>query len=120
MKVHTLSSGITLALGGYQGKSTGIDLCLRFGSAFENAKQAGIAHFLEHMFFSGSRLGRRRPFEMVEGSGGELNAFTSKEETHYYSRIQDRAFSVPVKVMAECFNSGFFKEGDVLRINVSG
>lgn len=109
-----LSNGFTLLVGQYNGQTSGIDLCFNYGSAFEKPSDAGIAHFLEHMFFSASKkLGRKKAFEVVEKAGGELNAFTSKEETHYYSRIQNNAFSKPLGVLAECFNDGFFREKDI-------
>jgi len=113
MKALRLDNGLNLVLGRYPGKSTGMDLCFNYGSAFEKKGEAGLAHFLEHVFFSGSRkLGKKKPFELVEGAGGELNAFTSKEETHYFSRVQSREFKVPVRVLGECFNDGFFLKKD--------
>lgn len=113
MRTLSLDNGLTLVLDKYPGKSTGLDLCFNFGSAFEKREEAGIAHFLEHMFFSGSKLGKRKPFEKVEGKGGELNASTSKEETHYHSRIQNNEAETPVEVLAKCFNEGHFKEKEV-------
>jgi len=114
MKCLHLDNGITLVLGSYPGYSSGIDLCFNYGSAFEKPSEAGIAHFLEHIFFSGSKkLGRKKSLELVEGAGGELNAFTSREETHYYSRIHNKEFTRPLRVFSECFNDGFFRDADV-------
>ena len=114
MERLSLANGITLLVGNYAGRTSGIDLCFNYGSAFEKASNAGIAHFLEHMFFSASKaFGRKRAFEVVEGAGGELNAFTSREETHYYARVQNNAFVKPIEVLAECFNDGLFQEKDV-------
>lgn len=114
MQPICLENGLTLVIGFFPGKSTGIDFCINYGSAFERRGEAGIAHFLEHVFFSGSKkLGRKKPFELIEGRGGELNAFTSKEETHYYSRIQNKEFNAPLRVLGECFNNGFFEKRSV-------
>src|ERR1043165_6678425 len=56
------------------------------GSRYENRKNNGISHFLEHMAFKGTE---KRPSAMdisslVDGIGGEFNAFTGKETTGYY------------------------------------
>src|SRR5438034_10047459 len=61
---------------------------LAAGSRYERAENRGIAHFAEHMFFKGTE---RRPTSrdlttIVDGIGGEFNAFTSKEYTGYYVR----------------------------------
>jgi len=73
---------------------------LAAGSRYERADNRGIAHFAEHMFFKGTE---RRPTSrdlttLIDGIGGEFNAFTSKEYTGYYVRCagadRDTAFDV--------------------------
>src|SRR3954447_10540887 len=73
---------------------------LAAGSRYERAENRGIAHFAEHMFFKGTE---RRPTSrdlttIVDGIGGEFNAFTGKEYTGYYVRCagadRDTAFDV--------------------------
>jgi predicted Zn-dependent peptidase len=73
---------------------------LAAGSRYEGAENRGIAHFAEHMFFKGTE---RRPSSrdlttLIDGIGGEFNAFTSKEYTGYYVRCagaeRDTAFDV--------------------------
>src|SRR6185369_6919422 len=56
------------------------------GSRYETKKNNGISHFLEHMAFKGTE---KRPSAMdisslIDGMGGEFNAFTGKETTGYY------------------------------------
>src|ERR1700704_3235503 len=56
------------------------------GSRYETEKNNGISHFLEHMAFKGTT---KRPTaqdiaSLIDGIGGEFNAFTSKEITGYY------------------------------------
>ena len=113
MKVHELKNGLTLITNRFPGKTTGIDFAVNYGSVFEKPEQAGAAHFLEHLFFSCSRrFGRRKPFEIIEGSGGDLNAFTSREETHYYSRIQSSEFGKALGIFSECFNDALIRKSD--------
>jgi predicted Zn-dependent peptidase len=57
------------------------------GSRDENKKNNGISHFIEHMLFKGTKKrSAKKIAEEIEGYGGYLNAFTSKEHTCYYGR----------------------------------
>ena len=73
---------------------------LAAGSRYERAENRGIAHFAEHMFFKGTerRPSSRELTTLIDGIGGEFNAFTSKEYTGYYVRCagaeRDTAFDV--------------------------
>jgi predicted Zn-dependent peptidase len=78
---------------------------LAAGSRYEHAKNRGIAHFAEHMFFKGTE---RRPTAKdiateVDAIGGEFNAFTGKEYTGYYIRCaaadRDQALDVLVDML---------------------
>src|ERR1700744_4659594 len=56
------------------------------GSRYETRQNSGISHFLEHMAFKGTE---KRPTaidisSIIDGMGGEFNAFTGKETTGYY------------------------------------
>ncbi|SFF82231.1 pitrilysin family protein [Prevotella sp. KH2C16] len=58
------------------------------GTRDENPGEEGLAHFCEHVTFKGTA--RRRPFQIInylESVGGDLNAFTNKEDTVYYAAI---------------------------------
>jgi predicted Zn-dependent peptidase len=83
-----------------QAKSVSCFVQLAAGSRYEHAGNRGIAHFAEHMFFKGTE---RRPTArdlttIIDGIGGEFNAFTSKEFTGYFVRCaggdRDTAFDV--------------------------
>ena len=58
------------------------------GSAYEAADEGGLSHVLEHMLFKGTR---RRNYQeiaqILEDVGGQMNAFTSREYTCYYTHI---------------------------------
>jgi len=75
-------------------------IMLAAGSRYEHADNRGIAHFAEHMFFKGTdrRPSSRDLTTLIDGIGGEFNAFTSKEYTGYYVRCagadRDIAFDV--------------------------
>ena len=86
---RTLSNGfriVTEAMPGLQSASVG--LWVEAGGRHEAPEQNGIAHFLEHMAFKGTkRRSALRIAEEIEDVGGYINAYTSREMTAYYARI---------------------------------
>ena len=83
------------------------------GSKYESQPQRGISHFLEHMFFKGTK---RRPAaldiaEELDGVGGSYNAFTSKEMTGYWAKVASQHFDLALDVVSDILlNSTFPKE----------
>ena len=72
------------------------------GTRHELPGEEGIAHFCEHMTFKGTE--RRNALQIInalEGVGGELNAFTNKEDTVFYSAISKEHFSQAVDVLTD-------------------
>ena len=71
-------------------KSVNLSIYVKAGSRYENEKNNGIAHFLEHMAFKGSEAFKSQ-FELskfVEGFGGDWNAGTGNEHIEYYIRAE--------------------------------
>src|SRR5689334_9880437 len=67
------------------------------GGRDESPELAGASHFLEHLVFKGTELRSAREIaESVDARGGEMNAFTSREHTAYYTRLpaDDLAFGL--------------------------
>ena len=57
------------------------------GSRFETEDTNGVAHFLEHMTFKGTKKRSQTHLELeVENMGAHLNAYTSREQTVYYAK----------------------------------
>lgn len=81
--------------------SASVQMWFRAGSALEKTKDLGIAHFLEHMFFKGTK---KRPGAQiardVESYGGEINAFTSFDYTCYYINTPNRKLSTDICLVA--------------------
>jgi predicted Zn-dependent peptidase len=75
------------------------------GSRYEGEKEAGISHFLEHMFFKGTK---KRPntldiAEELDSIGGEFNAFTSKDRTMYYAKVDAKHLSTALDVVSDIY-----------------
>jgi predicted Zn-dependent peptidase len=89
-KIKLLSNKTPLITVPVKGAPTATVLVIiKTGSKYENRKNNGISHFLEHMFFKGTA---RRPSTLLLSSeldslGGEYNAFTSKEFTGYWVKV---------------------------------
>lgn len=85
----TLPNGVrvvTEPMNGFESASLGIWVAA--GARHERAEQNGIAHFLEHMAFKGTkRRSALQIAEEIEDVGGYLNAYTSREVTAYYARV---------------------------------
>lgn len=96
---HTFPNGLkllTIPTGGVA--SVTVLVMVGAGSRYETKKINGLAHFLEHMAFKGSK---KRPTALaissaIDGIGGEFNAFTGKDHTGFY--IKARAVHLPLLV----------------------
>ncbi|HXZ25095.1 MAG TPA: pitrilysin family protein [Nitrospiria bacterium] len=71
-----------------ESQSVAIGVWCQVGSRHEQAEEAGLAHFLEHLCFKGTtRRSARDISEEIDRLGGELNAFTTREQTAFYTTV---------------------------------
>jgi predicted Zn-dependent peptidase len=93
-------------------RSVAIGVWIGTGSRNENPENNGISHFLEHMFFKGTKTRSAREIaESFDSIGGQVNAFTSKEYTCYYAKVLDNHAQYALEVLADMFfNSTFDSE----------
>jgi predicted Zn-dependent peptidase len=69
--------------------SVSIGLWVAVGGRYEPVELNGASHFIEHMLFKGTRRRSAKAIsQAVEGIGGYLNAFTTEENTCFYSRAR--------------------------------
>jgi len=86
-KVTQLANGMRVASEDSGIPTTTVGLWIDAGSRFENDKNNGVAHFLEHMAFKGTKKRSQTELELeVENMGAHLNAYTSREQTVYYAK----------------------------------
>ena len=90
-------------------RSVAIGVMFAVGSASENDENNGISHFIEHMMFKGTN--KRSAFDIVcevDGLGAQINAFTSKQSTCYYTISVDEYAENCMEIMSDfLFNSTF-------------
>lgn len=92
-------------------RSLSMGIWVGAGSRHENEQRAGISHFIEHMMFKGTQ--KRSAAEIAEALdsvGGQLNAFTTKEYTCYYTKTLDEHFDLALDVLTDMFFNSTFSE----------
>ncbi len=84
------------------------------GSAYENDNQRGLAHVHEHMIFKGTdNLKVGEISKQLEAHGGEVNAFTSFDETVYYTTISNEFIDVGLNILSDCMSNATFDEEEL-------
>jgi predicted Zn-dependent peptidase len=86
------------------------------GSRYELSGQAGISHFLEHLFFKGTE--RRTAAQIAEEAdsiGGVLNAFTGKEYTCYYAKVVTEHLPIAEDILSDIFLHSRFDPQEIDR-----
>lgn len=75
------------------------------GSRYESEKEAGLSHFIEHMFFKGTekRSSALSISEELDAIGGEYNAFTFKDKTGYYAKVDSKHADTALDVVSDIF-----------------
>lgn len=92
-----------------------VQIWFRAGSALEEKSNEGIAHFLEHMFFKGTKT---RPGAQiahdVESYGGEINAFTSFDYTCYYINTPNSHITKTIDILMDMVSNPMFLQDDLV------
>jgi len=109
-RFHQLSNNIrTVHLSLKDHRVSHLGLTIEAGSRNELPQEQGIAHFIEHLLFKGTK--KRKAFHILsrlDSVGAELNAYTSKEETVIYASFLNEHFERAAEIIADiAFNSTF-------------
>ena len=95
-------------------KSFSLGFWFNVGSRDETENESGISHFLEHMFFKGTKKrSAKKIAEDIESLGGYLNAFTSKEHTCFYGRGLSRHLENTFEVLADMVQYSVFSPKEI-------
>jgi predicted Zn-dependent peptidase len=95
-------------------RSAAIGIWVNVGSRDEVASQTGSAHYLEHLLFKGTK--NRTALDIsstIDAVGGEMNAFTSKEVTCFYTRVLDTSVPEAIEVLVDMITSATITSVDV-------
>jgi predicted Zn-dependent peptidase len=106
---HTLNNGIRLVHHRIPGIVAYCGVIINTGSCDETEEEHGIAHFIEHMLFKGTS--KRKAYHILsclEDVGGELNAYTTKEETAVHASFMMEHYERSIEIISDIiFNSIF-------------
>jgi predicted Zn-dependent peptidase len=114
---HTCNNGARIVLEKIPTvRSVAIGVWIGTGSRYETTELNGVSHFLEHMFFKGTKTRSAREIaESFDSIGGQVNAFTSKEYTCYYAKVLDTHSEFALNVLSDMFFNSTFDENELLK-----
>ena len=114
-RLTTLPNGLRIVTEHMPGlKSASAGVWVMAGGRHERAEQNGIAHFLEHMAFKGTK--RRTALQIaeeIEDVGGYINAYTSREMTAYYARVLEADVGLALDVISDIVLNPAFHKADI-------
>lgn len=111
---HTLSNGLRII---HQPSTSKVAYCgfaINAGTRDEQPHEHGMAHFVEHLIFKGTA--KRNAWNILnrmETVGGELNAYTNKEETVVYSTFLTEDFNRAVNLLGDIVFHSTFPENEI-------
>ncbi len=108
-RTHTLTNGLRIIYSLHLSEISYCGFVINAGTRDEMLDEYGMAHFVEHMLFKGTK--RRKAHHIInriENVGGEMNAYTTKEETFVYSAFPEEYFPRAVDLLGDMvFHSEF-------------
>ncbi len=115
VQLHTLPNGFRIVTEHMPGlESASIGIWIDAGGRHERLEQNGIAHFLEHMAFKGTK--RRTALQIaeeIEDVGGYINAYTSRELTAFYARVLRADVPLALDVIADILLNPVFDPAEI-------
>jgi predicted Zn-dependent peptidase len=112
--IITLSNGIRLVYTHAPAAVAHLGVTILAGSRYENAQEVGLAHFLEHCIFKGTA--KRRSLHILsrlDSVGGELNAYTTKEEICVYASFTKAHLARASELLADIVINSNFPEKEL-------
>ena len=93
-----------------------VQMWVKVGSADEIDRLAGISHVFEHMLFKGTATKKVGEIaNMIESVGGEINAYTSFDNTVYYTTVPSRYFSTGLDVISDSIQNSAFDPDELAK-----
>jgi len=110
-----LENGIPVVMETFKNvRSVALGIWVKVGSRYELPAQNGISHFLEHMFFKGTKKRSSKDIAVeIDSMGGDLNAFTSRENTAFYIKVLDEYLEKGIDLLSDIFINSVFNEDEI-------
>ncbi len=95
-------------------ESLAMGIWVKAGSVDESHDRMGISHLIEHMLFKGTKKRSARDIaEEMDILGGQMNAFTGKEATCYYTKVLDSNMEKAADILSDMFTSSVFDKEEL-------
>ena len=117
-QISTLSNGLRVVTTPVPtAQSVSVNVFVGIGSRGEERRTNGLSHYMEHMLFKGTpRRGDAIVIaEAIEGAGGVLNAYTSKELTCYWNQVPFDKLALAMDVLADMYRNSLLDQGEIDR-----
>ncbi len=113
----TLENGLTiLSMSRDDVDSVSIEIWIKVGSRYENTSLNGLAHFIEHMNFKGTKTRSAQQIaEEIDAIGGYLNAYTSRENTVYSAKILKEYLPLAIDILSDIIFNSVYDEEEIER-----
>ena len=111
---HTFSNGLRFVYQPWSSPVSHAGVFIAAGSRYETPKEQGLAHFIEHILFKGTK--KRSSSEILnrlESVGGELNAYTSREETTIYASFLETHSLRALELLSDIVFNATFPEKEL-------
>lgn len=114
-KKYQLKNGLkVLLVESHKSPVVSIQMWVKTGSADEGKKEEGLSHFIEHLVFKGTNKFKTGEIAAaVEGAGGELNAYTSFDQTVFYVTISSHFTEVGLDVISQMMGHPTFDSQEI-------
>ena len=110
-KRRKLKNGITVLFEERSLPVVAFSVSMPFGGGFEQRKIKGIAHFMEHLLFTGTKTRSHEDISReIEKKGGILNAYTAQEVTSFWFKLPSEHLFAGVDILIDMLNNPAFKE----------
>ena len=99
---HNLPNGVQIVHRPTPSPVVYVGLMIGAGTRHEHPNENGMAHYIEHCLFKGTEhYSARQIINHIEGIGGEINAYTTKEETTFYAATLNNHFRTTLHLLAD-------------------
>ena len=99
---HNLPNGVQIVHRKTSSPVVYVGIMVGAGTRHEQANENGMAHYIEHCVFKGTEhYTARQIINHIEGIGGEINAYTTKEETTFYAATLSNHFRTTLHLLAD-------------------
>jgi predicted Zn-dependent peptidase len=115
-QIYQLKNGIRIIHQQVKSNVAHLGVILNTGSRDEDEDEQGIAHFIEHSIFKGTK--KRKAFHVlsrIEDVGGELNAYTTKEETALFATFLSEYYPRTTELLSDILFNSVFPEKELER-----